>query len=99
MALGSTSCCCSVWMRATVDTEDPAASTGRAASRPLGTRELFDALASGDGHDHLRLEALPAGLSRPVSGLRPSASTLPAFLPIPGVRPAISGPAATPRGA
>ena len=80
-------------MRATVDTEDDAASTGRAASGPLGTRELFDALASGDGGDHLRLEDLLAGLSRQVFGMLLLVSTLPAFIPIPGVGGAISGPA------
>lgn len=94
MAPGSTSCCCSVWMRATVDTEDDAASTGRAASGPLGTRELFDALASGDGEDHLRLEDLLAGLSRQVFGMLLFVSILPAFIPIPGVGGAISGPLA-----
>jgi len=80
-------------MRATVDTEDPTASTGRATSAPLGTRELFDALASGDGEDHLRLEDLLAGLSRQVFGMLLFVSTLPAFIPIPGVGGAISGPA------
>ena len=80
-------------MRATVDAEDPAASTGRAASGPLGTRELFDALASGDGEDHLRLEDLLAGLSRQVFGMLLFVSILPAFIPIPGVGGAISGPA------
>ena len=80
-------------MRATVDTEDAAASTGRAAPGPLGTRELFDALASGNGEDHLRLEDLLAGLSRQVFGMLLFVSTLPAFIPIPGVGGAISGPA------
>ena len=80
-------------MRATVDTDNDAASTGRAASGPLGTRELFDALASGDGGDHLRLEDLLAGLSRQVFGMLLLVSTLPAFIPIPGVGGAISGPA------
>ncbi|MGY1410268.1 MULTISPECIES: exopolysaccharide biosynthesis protein [unclassified Luteimonas] len=76
-----------------MDTEDAAASTGRAASGPLGTRELFDALASGNGEDHLRLEDLLAGLSRQVFGMLLFVSTLPAFIPIPGVAGAISGPA------
>ncbi|MGJ4729485.1 exopolysaccharide biosynthesis protein [Luteimonas sp. SDU101] len=80
-------------MRAIVSTEDPATSTGRAAAGPLGTRELFDALASGDGEDHLRLEDLLAGLSRQVFGMLLFVSTLPAFIPIPGVGGAISGPA------
>jgi len=57
-----------------------------------GTRELFDALATGDGEDHLRLEDILAGLSRQVFGMLLFVATLPAFIPIPGVGGAIGGP-------
>ncbi len=67
--------------------------TGRAPAAVLGTRELLDALARGDGEDHLRLEDILAGLSRQVFGMLLFVSTLPAFIPIPGVGGAISGPA------
>ena len=67
--------------------------TGRAQAAVLGTRELLDALARGDGEDRLRLEDILAGLSRQVFGMLLFVSTLPAFIPIPGVGGAISGPA------
>lgn len=57
-----------------------------------GTRELFDALATGDAEDHLRLEDILAGLSRQVFGMLLFVATLPAFIPIPGVGGAIGGP-------
>ncbi|WP_202844022.1 exopolysaccharide biosynthesis protein [Luteimonas saliphila] len=72
--------------------DDPAASTRRAPTGTLGTRELFDALATGDPEDHLRLEDILAGLSRQVFGMLLFVSTLPAFIPIPGVGGAIGGP-------
>ncbi|MDH5835644.1 exopolysaccharide biosynthesis protein [Luteimonas kalidii] len=72
--------------------DDPADSTGRAQAHILGTRELFDALATGDPTDHLRLEDILAGLSRQVFGMLLFVSTLPAFIPIPGVGGAIGGP-------
>lgn len=77
-------------MPATVDTDG---SGHRAATGVLGTRELLDALASGDGEDHLRMEDILAGLSRQVFGMLLFVSILPAFIPIPGVGGAISGPA------
>jgi hypothetical protein len=80
-------------MRANMLTDDPSASSGGAAPGALGTRELFDALATGDGADHLRLEDILAGLSRQVFGMLLFVSILPAFIPIPGVGGAISGPA------
>ena len=57
-----------------------------------GTRELFEALATGDAGDQLRLEDILAGLSRQVFGMLLLVSTLPAFIPIPGVGGAIGGP-------
>ncbi len=65
----------------------------RTGADVLGTRELLAALASGDGEDHLRLEDILAGLSRQVFGMLLFVSILPAFIPIPGVGGAISGPA------
>ena len=72
--------------------DDPADAGGRPQPHPLGTRELFDALATGDPEDHLRLEDILAGLSRQVFGMLLFVSTLPAFIPIPGVGGAIGGP-------
>ena len=65
---------------------------GRSRPRTLGTRELLDALATGDPGDSLTLEQLLAGLSRQVFGMLLFVATLPAFIPIPGVGGAIGGP-------
>src|SRR5690606_30307287 len=93
-ARASTSCCCSAWRASWTMAADDAADTTRADDRGvLGTRELFAALATGDPEDHLRLEDILAGLSRQVFGMLLLVSTLPAFIPIPGVGGAISGPA------
>ncbi|HLT43325.1 MAG TPA: exopolysaccharide biosynthesis protein [Luteimonas sp.] len=72
-------------------TEDPSA-TRRPPDGVLGTRELLDALATGDPEDHLRLDDILAGLSRQVFGMLLFVSTLPAFIPIPGVGGAVGGP-------
>ncbi|HRP71675.1 MAG TPA: exopolysaccharide biosynthesis protein [Luteimonas sp.] len=64
----------------------------RTSTANLGTRELFDALATGDPEDHLRLEDILAGLSRQVFGMLLFVATLPAFIPIPGVGGAVGGP-------
>ena len=60
-------------------TEDPSA-TRRPHDGVLGTRELLDALATGDPEDHLRLDDILAGLSRQVFGMLLFVSTLPAYL-------------------
>jgi len=65
---------------------------GRSRPRTLGTRELLDALATGDPEDGLTLEDILAGLSRQVFGMLLFVATLPAFIPIPGVGGAIGGP-------
>ena len=65
---------------------------GRSSPRTLGTRELLDALATGDPADSLTLEQILAGLSRQVFGMLLFVATLPAFIPIPGVGGAIGGP-------
>lgn len=86
--------------------DDAAASKGPASNRPaaqddevrrartgtLGTRDLLDALATGDPADSLSLEDILAGLSRQVFGMLLFVATLPAFIPIPGVGGAIGGP-------
>lgn len=64
----------------------------RSPARALGTRDLLDALASGDPEDNLRLEDILAGLSRQVFGMLLFIATLPAFIPIPGVGGAVGGP-------
>ena len=65
---------------------------GRSRPRTLGTRELLDALATGDPEDSLTLQDILAGLSRQVFGMLLFVATLPAFIPIPGVGGAIGGP-------
>ena len=65
---------------------------GRSRPRTLGTRELLDALATGDPEDSLTLEQILAGLSRQLFGMLLFVATLPAFIPIPGVGGAIGGP-------
>ena len=76
-----------------MDTDGASGSSGRRdAHGSLGTRELLDALAAGDPHDRLSLEDILAGLSRQVFGMLLFVSTLPAFIPIPGVGGAIGGP-------
>lgn len=72
---------------------DETAEAEQAAGHDVpGTRQLFEALATGDGDDQLRLEDILAGLSRQVFGMLLLVSTLPAFIPIPGVGGAIGGP-------
>jgi len=76
-------------------TEEPSSSGDHVRRTPPGapgTRELFDALATGDAEDHLKLEDILAGLSRQVFGMLLFVATLPAFIPIPGVGGAIGGP-------
>ena len=76
----------------TTDDAPPGAGTKRAAPGVKGTRDLLDALATGDPDDHLRLEDILAGLSRQVFGMLLFVATLPAFIPIPGVGGAVGGP-------
>lgn len=66
----------------------------RAASDEAGTRVLLDAFATGDPQEILRLGDVFAGLGRRSFGMLLFVSTLPAFIPIPGVGGAISGPLA-----
>ena len=69
----------------------------RPADRPegiheAGTRVLLDGFATGDPDDVLQLGAVFAGLGKRSFGMLLFVSTLPAFIPIPGVGGAISGP-------
>ncbi|MGH8076517.1 MAG: exopolysaccharide biosynthesis protein [Lysobacter sp.] len=57
-----------------------------------GTRALLDAFAEGDPQEVLRLGDVFAGLGKRSFGMLLFVSTLPAFIPIPGVGGAISGP-------
>jgi len=57
-----------------------------------GTRVLLDAFALGDPDEVLRLGDVFAGLGRRSFGMLLFISTLPAFIPIPGVGGGISGP-------
>ena len=66
----------------------------RAASDEAGTRVLLDAFAVGDPEEILRLGDVFAGLGKRSFGMLLFVSTLPAFIPIPGVGGAISGPLA-----
>lgn len=58
----------------------------------VGTRALLDLMASGDPADRLRLGDVLAGLGNRSFGMMLFIATLPAFIPIPGVAGAISGP-------
>lgn len=64
----------------------------RAASDEAGTRVLLDAFALGNPDEVLRLGFVFAGLGKRSFGMLLFVSTLPAFIPIPGVGGAISGP-------
>ncbi|HZH44412.1 MAG TPA: exopolysaccharide biosynthesis protein [Lysobacter sp.] len=60
--------------------------------REAGTRALLDALSDGPAEEALRLDTLFAGLGKRSFGMLLFVSTLPAFIPIPGMGGAISGP-------
>lgn len=58
----------------------------------VGTRALLDSIADGDPTDSLRLGELFQGLGDRAFGMLLMASTAPAFIPIPGLAGALSGP-------
>lgn len=60
--------------------------------REAGTRALLDAFAIGDPEDTLKLGDVFAGLGKRSFGMLLFVCTLPAFIPIPGVGGAVSGP-------
>lgn len=68
----------------------PPASRGH--SDEAGTRVLLDAFAFGDPDEILRLGDVFGGLGKRSFGMLLFVSTLPAFIPIPGVGGAVSGP-------
>ena len=57
-----------------------------------GTRALLAAFTVGDPDEALRLEALLAGLGKRVFGMLLVIAAIPAFIPVPGLAGAISGP-------
>ena len=67
--------------------EDPGRTSAHA-----GTRELLAALTLGDPEQVLTLRELLHGFGRNLFGMLLFLATLPAFLPIPGVAGALSGP-------
>ncbi|GAB2515990.1 exopolysaccharide biosynthesis protein [Lysobacter humi (ex Lee et al. 2017)] len=62
------------------------------ASREVGTRALLDRFADGDAAERLRLGDLFRGLGDRSFGMLLIAATAPAFIPIPGLAGALSGP-------
>jgi len=64
------------------------------ASRPPGTRLLLAALTLGDPDQTIRFSDVFAGLGTRAFGMLLFVATLPAFIPIPGVGGAVSGPLA-----
>lgn len=59
---------------------------------PYGMRAVLDTLCDGDPNDHLALRDLIGGLGRSTFGVLLFIATIPAFIPIPGVAGALSGP-------
>lgn len=63
-----------------------------AQTMPYGIRAFLDDLVAGDPEERLRLGDLGGGLGRRSFGMLLFIATLPAFIPIPGVAGALSGP-------
>lgn len=64
----------------------------RRRPREAGIRALLSAYTIGDPDETLPLQALLSGLGRQVFGMLLFIASLPAFIPVPGVAGAISGP-------
>ena len=64
----------------------------RRPRREAGTRAILDELLDGDREQDLRFEDLLAGLGRRAFGMMLFVVALPAFIPVPGLAGAISGP-------
>jgi hypothetical protein len=62
------------------------------ATARTSTREVLDALAAGDPDERLSLGELLSGLRQSAFGMMLFFAVLPAFIPIPGLAGAISGP-------
>lgn len=71
-------------------TADPHRTPGDAEE--AGIRALLAAYAVGDPHETLKLRDLLSGLGKRVFGMLLFVAALPAFIPIPGVAGALSGP-------
>lgn len=70
--------------------------TGRPDGAPeLGTHALLDALANGDPAEVVPLRELLRGLGQRSFGMLLIAGTAPAFIPVPGLAGALSGPLVT----
>jgi hypothetical protein len=63
-----------------------------ADTRPFGIRAFLDDLIAGDPDERLKLGDLGGNLGRRTFGMLLFLATLPAFIPIPGVAGALSGP-------
>lgn len=74
--------------------ERPGRARGGSRPRPseAGVRALLAAFAVGDPEETLELRDLLAGLGKRVFGMLLFVAALPAFIPVPGVAGAISGP-------
>lgn len=73
--------------------QGPGADPGRGPQAPhAGTRELLAALANGDPADVVRFRDVFAGLGKRSFGMLLFVATLPAWIPIPGMGGAVSGP-------
>jgi len=70
----------------------PPADDDRHAYREAGTRALLDVFATGDPDEQLRMGDVLHGLGDRSFGMLLFVSTIPAFIPIPGVGGAVSGP-------
>ena len=60
--------------------------------REAGTRALLDVFAAGDPNEQLRMGDVLHGLGDRSFGMLLFVSTIPAFIPIPGIGGAVSGP-------
>ncbi|MDG2516528.1 exopolysaccharide biosynthesis protein [Lysobacter soli] len=70
----------------------PPADQDRHEYREAGTRALLDVFAAGNPEEQLRMGDVLHGLGDRSFGMLLFVSTIPAFIPIPGVGGAISGP-------
>lgn len=75
----------------TTDRAGPGAGAGRARAE-AGARALLAAFAVGDPDEQLRMSDLLAGLGKRVFGMLLFIAAIPAFIPVPGLAGAISGP-------
>ncbi len=71
-------------------TTEPTSPDGEAL--PHGVRAVLDTLCAGDPDDQLALRDLISGLGRSTFGVLLFIAIIPAFIPIPGVAGALSGP-------